>query len=113
MLVVFGVLALGFIKNARWVEAQIKAHQEARAQAVGAASAGGSFPPQAVLVPVDGSIKGLNAIRHLIDKRPRRRRWKFIWLLSGTPFHGISIAFLGSKAIESYLAEEAEKAFGR
>ncbi len=115
-LIIAGVLLLGFIKNARWIEAQVSARLQQMSQAAQESAQPADLAAQAahsqrILVPIDDANKGLHAIRHIASQHATQTPPEVHLAFVRHPFSLRIDHFLGGDVIENYFSQEAEKAF--
>jgi len=116
VVIIASVLLLGFIKNAHWIEEKVSARlkemsQEAQNSPYASDSESQTGVSQRILVPIDDSIKGLNAIHSMVNRLATDPPPEVHLAFVRHPFSLRIDHFMGSDVIENYYSQEAEKAF--
>ncbi len=113
--IIGGVLSAGFWANHARVRALVEgyvinADQAAAEAAASAGVSGGGTMAMKILLPVDGSVNSLHAVRHVINRFADKPAIEVHLLHVRTPLSQYIARFISRRDIEGYHREEAVKA---
>jgi len=113
VVLVCGVLWMGFTRNHRKLESRISAHLAALAGGTRSApqpSSDGGRPMQKILVPVDGSRNSEHALRQVVNEFLRDPSLEVHLLNVQAPFSRHIAQFVSREARDGFHREQAERA---